>query len=70
MAVTVLVKATGEKFTGKFATVEAGQVGLFSGIMSDKKGGFRGCGKKTSFAAEAVEVQASQPELEIRERQA
>lgn len=68
MAVKVVVTETGEAITGKFASLEAGKVGLFSGIMSDKKGGMRGCGKKRVFEAARVTVIADDPETEIRRR--
>lgn len=68
MAVKVVIKETGETVTGKYAVIEAGQVGLFSGIMSDKKGGFRGCGKKRVFQGPAVTVAADDPAKELRQR--
>lgn len=68
MAVKVIVTETGETTTGKFAVVEGGKVGLFSGIMSDKKGGFRGCGKKQTFEARAVTVKADDPSKELKQR--
>lgn len=68
MTVKVLVKETGETITGKFAALDGAQVGLFSGIMSDKKGGFRGCGKKRVFVAAAVTVTAEDPAQELRKR--
>ncbi len=68
MGVTVTIKETGQTVTGKFAAVEGENVGLFSGIMSDKKGGFRGCGKKQVFKAAAVVVKADDPARELRQR--
>lgn len=68
MAVTLVVTETGERITGKFAVIEGDKVGLFSGIMSDKKGGFRGCGKKRTFDAPAVTVTAHDPAKEIVRR--
>ena len=68
MAVRVVIKQTGDTITGKFASLEAGKVGLFSGIMSDKKGGFRGCGKKQVFEAAAVTVTADDAAMEMRQR--
>jgi hypothetical protein len=68
MPVKVLIKKTGETITGKFAVLEGENVGLFSGIMSDKKGGFRGCGKKQVFEAPAVAVEADDPAKEIKRR--
>jgi hypothetical protein len=52
--------------TGKFASVSHETVALFSGIMADKKGGFRGCGKKRVFDARLVDVAADAPQKEIR----
>ena len=37
-------KKTGKEITGKYAVIKGGQVNLYTGIMSDKKGGWRGCG--------------------------
>lgn len=68
MAVNVFVKVTGQQFTGKFALVEGDQVSLYPGVLPDGKGGFRGCGKKTTFPAQEVEVLAHQPDIEIRTR--
>ncbi len=48
MAVKIFSKTTGETITGKFASIAEGKVNLFSGCMSDKKGGFRGCGRSRS----------------------
>lgn len=61
MAVKVLIRDTGESVTGKFVVLEKDTVGLFSGIMSDKKGGFRGCGKKHVF-------EADDPSTELKQR--
>lgn len=68
MAVKVLIKASGENVSGKYCVVEKGQVALYSGIMSDKKGGFRGCGKKRLFDAAAVTWAADEPAREVRQR--
>lgn len=68
MAVRVVIKETGETIVGKFAAFEGEKIGLFSGVMSDKKGGFRGCGKKRVFDAAAVTVTADEPEKETRRR--
>lgn len=68
MAVKVVIKQTGESVAGKFAAIEGDKVGLFSGIMSDKKGGFRGCGKKLVFEVSAVTVTADDPAREIKQR--
>lgn len=68
MAVKLVVKESGENVAGKFAVIEGDKVGLFSGIMSDKKGGFRGCGKKRTFDAASVTVTADDPAMEIKQR--
>ncbi|MBI4279124.1 MAG: hypothetical protein HY660_11775 [Armatimonadetes bacterium] len=66
--VKVVIKATRESVEGKFVSIEAGTVNLFSGIMSDKKGGFRGCGRKRTFQESAVRVAADDPAREVRRR--
>lgn len=68
MAVKVVVKESGQTVTGKFVSIEAGKVGLFSGIMSDKKGGFRGCGKKTTFDVALVTWTADDPKTEVKQK--
>lgn len=66
MAVKVVNKATQETYTGKFAQIQKGEVWLYSGCMSDKKGGLRGCGKKQVFPASGVTVTADNPAKEIK----
>ncbi|MBI2887207.1 MAG: hypothetical protein HYY02_08355 [Chloroflexi bacterium] len=66
MAVKVVVNETGESFIGKFAVIQGDQVGCFTGIMADKKGGFRGCGKKRVFSAETITISADDPAKEIK----
>ncbi len=66
MAVKVTEKQTGKESAGKFASIEGGKVNLWSGIMSDKKGGWRGCGKKVVFPAESVSVSADDPAKELK----
>lgn len=66
MAVKVVDKATGETHTGKFARIVGGSVNLFSGIMSDKKGGFRGCSRKQVFDEAKVTVTADDPDRELK----
>ena len=68
MAVKVLIKETGQAISGKFVVIEGSTVGLFSGIMSDKKGGFRGCGKKQTFEAASVTVTAEDAAKEMKRR--
>ncbi len=68
MTVKVVIKDTGQTITGKFASLEVDKVGLFSGIMSDKKGGMRGCGKKTVFEAARVTVTADDPAKELKRK--
>ncbi len=67
MAVQVTNKESGQTFTGKFADVRGGNVSLWSGVMSDRKGGFRGCGRKIAVFPEAsVTVTADDPAREIK----
>ena len=66
MPVKVTEKATGKVFTGKFAAIKGNEVTLYSGMMSDKKGGWRGCGKCTRFPADTVTVSADDPAREIK----
>ena len=68
MAVTILVKNTGEEVKGKAAAIDLESIGLFSGIVSDKKGGFRGCGRKTVFPAASVTITAHEPDKELKRR--
>ncbi len=67
MSVKVTDKKTGKETTGKYASIQGGQVSLYSGIMSDKKGGWRGCGKRILFPAEGVTVTADQPQKELKQ---
>ncbi len=66
MPVKVTDKKTGKESTGKWAAVKGAEVQLWSGIMSDKKGGWRGCGKRTIFAAADVNVAADDPAKELK----
>lgn len=67
MAVKVVDKQTGKAASGKFADIKGGSVHLWSGAMSDKKGGFRGCGKKVGVFPEAsVTISADNPAKEIK----
>jgi hypothetical protein len=67
MSVKVKDKKTGNEAVGKFAAIKAGEVKLYSGIMSDKKGGWRGCGKSTTFSADDVSVSADDPSKELKQ---
>ena len=67
MSVRVVDKKTGEETTGKYAVIKGGQVNLYTGIMSDKKGGWRGCGKRLQFVAEGVTVTADEPTKELKQ---
>jgi hypothetical protein len=67
MAVKVKDKKTGNETMGKFAAIKTGEVKLYSGIMSDKKGGWRGCGKCTTFPADDVSVSADDPSKELKQ---
>lgn len=67
MAVKLVNKKSGQALTGKFADIKGGSVHLWSGSMSDKKGGFRGCGKKLGVFPEAeVTVTADDPTKEMK----
>ncbi len=67
MPVKVTEKKTGKETIGKWAAVKDAEVQLWSGIMSDKKGGWRGCGKKTVFKTDAVTVKADDPARELKQ---
>ena len=66
MSVKVVDKKTGKETVGKYIVIKGGQVNLYTGIMSDKKGGWRGCGKRLVFPAESVIVSADDPMKELR----
>jgi hypothetical protein len=66
MAVKVIEKAMGKVTTGKYAATNGKDIRLYSGIMSDKKGGWRGCGTCTAFSADAVSVSAGDPARELK----
>lgn len=69
MAVKVVAKKGGQALSGKFAEIREGTVSLWSGIMSDQKGGVRGCGKKLGTFPEAeVIIKADDPTREVRRR--
>jgi len=67
MSVKVVDKKTGKETLGKYAVIKGGQVNLYTGIMSDKKGGWRGCGKRLVFPAESVTVSADEPTKEFKQ---
>ena len=68
MAVTVVIKATGEQFRGKFARIDGDrQITLFSCMTSDGRGAYSGGGKTTTFGLGEVEVLAHRWDLEIQE---
>jgi len=66
VSVKVADKKTGKETTGKYAIIKGGQVSLYTGIMSDKKGGWRGCGKRLVFPADSVIVAADDPAKELK----
>ncbi len=66
MSVKVVDKKTGKETVGKYAQIKEGQVSLYTGIMSDKKGGWRGCGKRILFPEEVVTVTADNPDKELK----
>ncbi len=68
MSVRVMDKKTGKEPIGKYALDKGGQINLYSGIMSDKKGGWRGCGKRIIFPAESVTVTAEDPAKELKQQ--
>ena len=68
MSVKVVDKQTSEETVGKFALAKGWQVNLYTGIMSDKKGGWRGCGKRIVFSAENVTVTADDPARELKQQ--
>ncbi|MBI2859988.1 MAG: hypothetical protein HYX91_00600 [Chloroflexi bacterium] len=67
MSVKVVDKKTGKETTGKFAAVKGDKITLYSGIMSYKKGGWRGCGKCSAFPADSVTVAADDPAKELKQ---
>ncbi len=67
MAVTAVHHQTGQTLAAKFASVKDGTVSLWSGGMVDKKGGFRGCGKKIGvFLETELTLHVDDPEREFR----
>ncbi|MBI4186839.1 MAG: hypothetical protein HY530_04955 [Chloroflexi bacterium] len=66
MSITVVDNKTGKETAGKYASIKEGQVNLYTGIMSDKKGGWRGCGKRFVFPADSVTVKADEPAKELK----
>jgi len=68
MSVRVIDKKTGKETVGKYAMVKGREVSLYTGIMADKKGGWRGCGKRIVFAAESVTVTADDPAKELKQQ--
>jgi hypothetical protein len=66
VSVKVADKKTGKETTGRYAIIKGGQVSLYTGIMSDKKGGWRGCGKRLVFPADSVTVAADDPVKELK----
>ncbi len=66
MSVRVVDKKSKQETIGKYALIKGGQVSLYTGIMSDKKGGWRGCGKRLVFPAESVTMTADDPGKELK----
>ena len=66
MTVKVVDKKTGKEAVGKYAVIKGSQVNLYTGIMSDKKGGWRGCGKRLVFSADSVTLAADDPTKELK----
>lgn len=67
MSVRVIDKKSGKETVGKYALTKEGQVSLYTGIMSDKKGGWRGCGKRIVFSVQDVSVMADDPSKELKQ---
>lgn len=67
MSVKVVAKKTGKETTGKYAIIKGDQVNLYTCIMSDKKGGWRGCGKRLVFPQDNVTVAADDPTKELKQ---
>jgi len=67
MSVKVVDKKTGKETIGKYAIIASGQVNLYTGMMSDKKGGWRGCGKRLVFPQDNVTVTADDPAKELKQ---
>ncbi len=68
MSVRVVDRKTGKETVGKYAVVKGGEVSLYTGIMSDKKGGWRGCGKRILFPTASVTVTADDPAKELKQQ--
>ena len=67
MSVKVVDKKTGQETTGKYAAIKGEQVNLYTGIMSNKKGGWRGCGRRIVFPVDDVTVTADEPTKELKQ---
>ena len=67
MSVKLVDRKTSKETTGKYAVIKGGQISLYTGIMSDKKGGWRGCGKRLVFSADSVTFAADDPTRELRQ---
>lgn len=67
MSVRVVVKTTGEEFTGKFALIAEGLVNLYSGRRLDGNGIWRRCSRRRIFLAHNVSVSADEPATEVQE---
>ncbi len=68
MSVKIVDKNTGKETVGKYASIKGREVNLYTGIMSDKKGGWRGCGRRTTFPVESVTVVADDPGKELKQQ--
>ncbi|MBI4267557.1 MAG: hypothetical protein HY662_02100 [Chloroflexi bacterium] len=67
MTVRIMDKKSGNETVGKYALVKSSEVSLYTGIMSDRKGGWRGCGKRIVFPASDVTVTADDPAKELKQ---
>ncbi|MDO8472339.1 MAG: hypothetical protein Q7T05_00810 [Dehalococcoidia bacterium] len=67
MSVRIVIKQTGEEFTGKYALIAEGQVNLYAGRWLDGKGVWRRSSRRRVFLAHNVTVIADEPATEVQE---
>ena len=68
MSVKIISYYPHQEHVGKFALIKGDQVNLYTGIMSDKKGGWRGCGKQIVFPADGITITADDPAKELKQQ--
>ena len=66
MSVKVMDNTTSKETISKYALIKGDQISLYTGIMSDKKGGWRGCGKRIAFPSDSVTITADDPAKELK----